>query len=508
MRETGRLAAPMRRRESRVVARQAALSLAVLLSGCSIPSRREADPAAPLPEAFPDGSIRSSPKPSSALTSIEDFFHDPVLTSLIAEALKNNLELKILAERIEIAGSDVLAKSGAYMPSVDLVAGASLTRPSNVTTEGAVEDQLEIAPGVPFANPLPGFLVATELSWQLDIWGQLRDAKDAARLRFLATAEGRNYVMTRLVAEIAETYYTLLALDTRVEVIDQAIALQKKSLEVARAKKQAARETELAVQRFQAEVSRNESERMIVAQEIVETENKLNALVGRFPRKIERNSRQFLDLDNDALNAGVPSELLRNRPDIRRAELEIQSTGLEIDVARKAFYPNLTLTAGVGYEANSASFMFQTPDSVAANVAGGLVAPLLNTNELQAEFLASNARQLTAIYEYQQTVLNAFSEVVTRLAMVRNYGESIDFKLSQLRSLEESVASALRLFQSARAEYSEVLFAQRDLIDAKLILIETKKSQLGAIVNAYQALGGGNVLTSPAQAGATGQPNT
>ncbi|MEY4102982.1 MAG: Toluene efflux pump outer membrane protein TtgI precursor, partial [Planctomycetota bacterium] len=126
--------------------------------------------------------------------------------------------------------------------------------------------------------------------------------------------------------------------------------------------------------------------------------------------------------------------------------------------------------------------------------------PLLNTKELEAEYQATNAKQLMAMYEYQQTVLNAFTEVVTRLSMVSNYGKSIDFKAQQLLSLEGSVASAMRLFQNARAEYSEVLFAQRDLIEAKLILIETKREQLSAIVNAYQALGGGNVLATPVAA--------
>lgn len=475
-------------------------SAAIALSACSVPTHREADPAPIVPKEFPKAAESAPAAPSSALTSIEDFFHDPVLTGLIAEALKNNLELKILAERIEIAGSKVLARSGALMPKVDVLAGASLAKPSTVTPEGAVEEQLEIAPGVPFADPLPGFLVATEFAWELDIWGRLRDAKDAARLEFLGSREGRNYVITRLVAEIAETYYTLLSLDTRLEVIDQAIVLQRQSLDIARSKKQAARETELAVQRFEAEVSRNESERMIVMQEIVKAENKLCMLAGRFPETIERNSKGFLSLDNDALSAGVPSELLRNRPDIRRAELEIQSAGLEINVARTAFYPSLTLTGGVGFDANSSEFMFQTPESVAANIAGGLVAPIINTRELQAEYLAANAEQLMAVYEYQQTVLNAFTEVVTRLSMVSNYGKSIDFKAKQLVSLEGSVASAMRLFQNARAEYSEVLFAQRDLIDAKLMMIETKREQLSAVVNAYQALGGGNVLATPVAA--------
>jgi len=463
-----------------------------------------------MPEQFGGDLAGDGQMQSSATTSIEDFFKDPLLTGLIEQAFANNLELKILAENVRAANSEVLSSQGAYLPFVDFVGRASVQRTSEVTTDGAVEEQLELAPGREFADPLPGFLVGAEFSWELDIWKRLRNSRDAATLRFLATTEGRNYVVTRLVAEIAEAYYTLLALDKRLEVIDQAIALQKQSLEVAEAKKQAARGTELAVQRFQAEVSKNESERLIVQQEIIEAENTINRLVGRYPQRVERDGQDFLNLGNDALSAGVPSDLLRNRSDIRQAELEIESSGLDLKVARAAFYPRFTLTGGAGFEADSARFMFETPESIAANVAAGIVAPLFNTNDLQAEYLATNARQLGAIYEYQQAVLTAFTEVVTRFSMVQNYRTSIDLKTRQLQSLEESVNSANRLFQNARAEYSEVLFAQRDLLEAKLVLIDTKKEQLTAIVNAYQALGGGNVLSTrqPDDAPSASEPGT
>ena len=498
MHEINALTTPTPNRRSRVATTRAIALAAGLLTltlpACTIPELREADPSPAVPDAFPNDLQDQPERASSATTTIEDFFQDPVLTALIEDAFANNLELKILSERVQIASNQVLAAKGSYLPFVDFVGNAGASRTSEVTTDGAVEEQLELKPDREFSDPLPSFLVGAELSWELDIWKRLRNAQDAATLRFLATNEGRNYVITRLVAEIAEAYYTLLALDQRLEVIDQAIGLQRQSLDVSKAKKEAARDTELAVQRFQAEVSKNESERLIVQQEIIEVENRINRLVGRYPQPVERESRDFLSLGANTLSVGVPSELLQNRPDIRQAELQIEASGFDIKAARARFYPRLTLTAGVGFEADSARFMFQTPESLAANVAAGIVAPLFNTNDIQAEYLSANAEQLAAIYEYQRTVLTAFTEVVTRVSMVQNYRASIDLKTKQLESLEASVTSAGRLFQNARAEYSEVLFAQRDLIEARLVLIETKKEQLAAIVNAYQALGGGNVL--------------
>jgi len=203
-----------------------------------------------------------------------------------------------------------------------------------------------------------------------------------------------------------------------------------------------------------------------------------------------------MDLNIDALSVGVSPDLLQNRPDIRRAELEVESSGLDVKSARAEFFPKLKLTGGVGYEAYNARFLLDTPESLAWNIAGGITAPLINRKAIEAEYLTANARQLSAIYEYQRTVLNAFIEVVNRVSMVQNFRQSIALKQQQLQSLEESVASATHLFQNARAEYSEVLFAQRDLLEARLVLIETKKEQLAAIVNAYQALGGGSVVSA------------
>ena len=170
-------------------------------------------------------------------------------------------------------------------------------------------------------------------------------------------------------------------------------------------------------------------------------------------------------------------------------------------VARAKFYPTLSISAGVGYEAFNPRYLFN-PEAFAANVAGSLVAPLINKKAIQAEYLTANAKQLQSVYNYQRVILNAFIEVFNRVNMVENYRQSIDIKKQQLESLEASVEFASKLFQNARAEYIEVLFAQRDLRDARMVLIDTKKQQLTAIVNAYQALGGGSAslpIPTPAQ---------
>lgn len=465
-----------------------------LIPGCKIPDICRPESMRPLPQAFDrnnDPAQGLVSDENSACLGWREFFNDPTLHQLISESLAGNQELKILAQDIRIANNEYRARRGLLFPFASIGTSAGIEKSSRFTRDGAVEDQLQAAPGKGFPEPLPNFLIAADVSWEIDIWRRLRNARDAQALRFLGTQAGRNYVVTRVVAEVAENYYELLALDNRLDTLDRTIAIQQQSLDTAKALKEAARGTELAVQRFQAEVQKNQSEKLIIQQEITETENRINFLAGRFPQKVERPSVEYLSLYLPAIGVGFPSQQLLNRSDIRQAEREVAASGLDVRVARAQFFPSLILTAGVGYEAFNTKYLFSSPESLIYNAAGGLVAPLINRSAIKAEYLNANARQLQAVYEYQQTVLNAHIEVINQLSLVENYTRSLEVKTQQLQSLESSVDNATKLFQNARGEYIEVLLAQRDMMETRLVLIGTKQKQLGAVIKAYQALGGG-----------------
>lgn len=469
-------------------------SLVLVTPGCKIPEICCPQAGKPLPSMYVSNNDPNqvvADDGSSAQLGWSEFFDDAVLKSLIAEALSGNQELKILAQDIRIANNEIMARRGSIFPFFSLGASSGIEKSSRFTRAGAVEDQLTVAPGKGFPDPLPNFLVAADVSWEVDIWRKLRNARDAATLRYLGTQAGRTYVVTRIVAEVAENYYELLALDNQLLTLEQTVLIQQQSLATAKALKDAARGTELAVQRFQAEVQKNESERTIIRQKITEAENRINFLLGRYPQPIPRPSVDYLDLNLRALSFGVPSEQLQNRADIRQAERELSAAGLDVRVARAEFFPSLILTAGVGYEAFNTKYLFSSPESLIYSAAGGLVGPIINRAAIKAEYLNANARQLQAVYDYQQTVINAHIEVVNRLSMVDNLSKSIELKKQQLKSLEASVENASRLFQNARGEYIEVLLAQREMMEARMIIIETKREQLGAVINAYQALGGG-----------------
>ncbi|MCC7424094.1 MAG: efflux transporter outer membrane subunit [Planctomycetaceae bacterium] len=496
---------------SRWMKRSFACSMLLVLPSCQIPCLRQPDAAPPVPTGFdrannagpnqPAGFRDANSSENSACLGVDEFFGDPALTFLIDQALAGNRELKILNEEIQIARNDILYRRGQYLPFVSYGARAGVEKNSQYTPLGAAEEQLTYPGEHHFPDPVPNFMGSLNLFWQLDIWRELRNARDAAAQRYVAACEKRNDFVTRMVADIAENYYTLMALDKRLENLDQTTRLQEQSLEFARSRKEAGRDTELAVQRFQAEVRKNKSEILIVRQEIIEAENRINLILNRFPQPVEFTNEEFLDLNLRALQVGIPAQLLRNRPDIRQAERELAAAGLDVKVARAHFYPRLDISAGVGLEAFNPKYLFSTPESLIYHAAADLAGPLINRKAIQAEYMSANARQLQAVYNYQLVLLTAFTEVVNYVAKADNYTRSIEVKKQQLESLEASVDAATKLFQNARAEYVEVLLAQRDLRDARMGLIDTKNEQLSAIVNAYQALGGGNLLARPRHRG-------
>jgi len=428
---------------------------------------------------------READKTTSATARANDFFKDPKLAALVDEALKNNQELNITALEIDIARSEVMAREGEFLPKLDARAGLGLEKVGRYTSQGIGDESA----GVP--EHLPDFRLGFFASWEVDIWGKLRNATKAATFRYLSSIEGRNFTVTTLVAEIASTYYELLALDAELVVLKENLALQKSALESVRLQKEAARITELAVKRFEAEVLKNESRQFGVQQRIVETENRLNFLVGRFPQHVDRDSTTFAALTPPAIQAGLPSQLLENRPDIKQAELELAASELDVSVARASFYPSLGIRAGLGVQSFDLLKLVTTPASLFYGIAGDVVAPLLNRKVITANYFSASSRQLQAVFNYERAILKGYGEAAIQLAAIENYGKSYALRAQTVEKLNESIAISSTLFSSARADYVEVLLVRREALEAQLELIETKQQQLNAVVNLYRALGGG-----------------
>ena len=359
------------------------------------------------------------------------------------------------------------------------------------TSQGANDANTEILPGREMPDPLSDLNLSLNAIWEIDIWKKLRNAKNSAVEKYLGTIDGRNFLITQLISEIANSYYELMALDNQLEILEKNLEIQQNALEIVRLEKAAARVTELAVKKFEAEVLKNQSRRFQNLQQIIETENRINFLTGRFPQPVTRNSKDFLATQPDSLQTGIPSQLLLNRPDIRRAEHELTATKFELKSARAEFYPSLTIKSGIGFQAFNVKYLLEAPQSLMYSLAGDLIGPIINRTAIKANFLNANAKQIQAAYEYERSILNGFTEVSNQLANINNLKNNFNFKEKQVQALVESIEISNLLFKSARADYMEVLMTQRDALEAKFELIETKKQQMNAMVNMYKALGGG-----------------
>ncbi len=460
---------------------------AFLLSGClpSLADNPSRDVSKAVPKAFRETEAEQKAEDNIAQKNWKDFFANPELQALIEQALKNNQELNIRLQEIIITQAEIGARRGEYFPKLGAGLGVGIDKVGGTTARGFAD----AATGVP--ENLGNFGFGLRASWEVDVWGKLHNAASAADQRYLAAIEGKNFMVTELVAEIARSYYELIALDNQLEVLNRNIKIQTDALEVVRLQKQAARVTELAVQRFEAEVLKNRSRLFELEQERVFAENRINFLVGRFPQHVGRKREALNDPLPAVLQSGLPSQLLENRPDVRQAERELEASKLDVDVARKNFYPSLSIDAAVGYNSFNITHLINTPESIFYNLAGNILAPLLNRAGIEAQYRSANAHQIQAVFNYERTLLQAYTDVVNQLLKFENLNKGFALRQQQVDVLARSVDVSNTLFQSARADYMEVLLTRRDSLDAELELIETKKQLLHAMVNLYEALGGG-----------------
>lgn len=459
----------------------------IIYSGCKVPAIVQNPEQKSIPSAY----FESQDTVNTATIKWRSFFADSYLSNLIDTALKNNQELSIALQEIEIARNDIRVRQEKLFPVITGSTGIGFDKVGRYTSQGAGDASTEITPGKKVPEWLTDQRMGAFANWEVDVWKKLHNSKKSAVTRWLATIEGKNFVVTNLIAEIASSYYELLALDNQLEIVRQTIQLQQNALEVVKVQKQAARVTELAVKKFEAEVLNSQSLEYAILQKIKERENEINFLLGRFPQPITRDKSVFLNTVSQQVHAGIPSQLLKNRPDIKQAELELSAAQLDVKVARAEFYPSFEISSSLGFNAFKPSYLVKLPESLIFSLAGDLAGPLINRNAIKTEFNNANARQLQALYNYERTILNACIEVSTQLSDISNLQQAYQLKTKQVDTLIASTDISNELFKSARADYFEVLMTQRDALESKLELIETKLRQFKAVTNIYRSLGGG-----------------
>ncbi|MEO6285251.1 MAG: efflux transporter outer membrane subunit [Dyadobacter sp.] len=464
--------------------------LTLFASGCKLTQPVEQAKRIEAPKTFQERTD------STSIGAIQwrTFFKDSHLIALIDTALQNNLDLKVAVQRIEMTRSNILIAHGALLPSVlgDISGGGR--KFGDYTMDGVGNYDTNFSENIDNDRKLPApfmpdYFVGLRSSWEIDIWGKLKTQKKAAYNRLLASEKARHAIVTGLIAQIATSYYQLIALDTELDIIRKNIALQQSAVETIKIQKEGGRANELGVQQLTAQLLNTQSLEFDVQQKIIETENILNVLLGRFPQSIKRGTtlEQVLPA---SIQAGVPATMLKRRPDVQHSQLDLLAYYSDQQAAQLAFLPSLNITAFLGFNSFKSSLLF-SPGSIAYSALGGLTAPLLNRKALKAGQKRAEAASLEALYNYNKTVVTGFQEVSSSLKKLENSQKIGDLKKQEVEVLQQAVATSKDLFLTGYASYLEVITAQRSVLQEELNLTNVQKEQFLALIELYRSLGGG-----------------
>ncbi|WP_420156175.1 TolC family protein [Siphonobacter sp.] len=473
------------------------LAAAWLLSLSSCRVRHTPATLAPVP--VPSAYAGSLNDPNTDSLSIGNdpynrLFTDANLVALIDTALARNLDVKMALQRLEVTRAQYGISQAALRPQVDAVVSAGVDRYGRYTLNGVGNYDTNFSEYVTgssiIPNPVPDYFVGFRSSWEIDLWGKLRNRKRAAYNRVLASQEGRNVIVTDLVAEVARLYFTLLSLDAELEIIRDNVELQQQALSLVEVQKAAGRVTELAVQQFNAQLLNTKSLEGGVRQQILQAENQINILLGRYPQPIQRGISIREQQLPATVAAGVPAQLMSRRPDIRQVERELEAANIDVAVARAEFLPSLNLTPYVGLNAFRLGVLGNV-ESMTAGILGGLSAPVLNRRFIKGNLRVTEAERNRSFLAYQQVILRGVSEVVQSLKGLENFRNVADYQTQQVEVLRQAARTSDNLFATGYATYLEVITAQRSVLESELSLINTKRSQFLSLVDLYRSLGGG-----------------
>jgi multidrug efflux system outer membrane protein len=431
--------------------------------------------------------------PSDGIGSLADLewwqlFEDPVLRELIGTALEESKDLRLAVARVAEARGQLAVTRSAQFPHVDAQGSYTNQRFSQKSFPGSALRSFPGASGLDMQQEF--YRTGLDLSFELDLWGRLRRATEAARADLLASEENTRTVLTTLISDVAQSYFDLLELDREADVDRQTLASRQASLELVRRRFDGGLTNELDMRRAEQELAAAAAAVPGVERRVAQTENGLSILLGRNPGRIQRGTALDAQRMPPEVPAGLPSTLLERRPDIRQAEQKLVAANAHIGEAKAAFFPRISLTGMFGLESASLSELFTGPARV-WQVGPTITFPIFHAGELRGKLRAAEAQQQQTLIQYQQTIQQAFRDVEDALVFRA--------KASDIRTQQETRVEAARRaldianlrYTSGLGTYLDVLDAQRQLFSAQVDLAGTTRDQLTAVVQIYKSLGGG-----------------
>lgn len=439
-----------------------------LLSSCGIYTKYQ--PAETTPDNLYGEEVAVDDTTNFGNVNWRELFTDPQLQALIEQGLQNNTDLRSAQLQIEEAEAALMSAKLAFLPSFALSPQGTIS-----SFDGGKATKTYTLP--------------VTASWELDIFGRLRNAKQQAKALYAQSKDYQQAVRTQLIAGIANVYYTLLMLDEQLAISQQTEEAWKETVASTRALMDAGLANEAATSQMEAAYYSVQTSILDLKEQINQVENSLALLLAETPRRYERGKLADQRLPEDVA-VGVPMQMLSNRPDVRAAERSLEQAFYATNQARAAFYPSIVLSGSAGWT-NSAGSMIVNPGKFLASAVGSLTQPLFNKGQIMAQYRIAKAQQEEASLSFQQALLNAGSEVNDALVACQTSKAKTLLFEKQIQSLEKALESTSLLMEHGTTTYLEVLTARQSLLSTQLSQTANRFTEIQSVINLYQALGGG-----------------
>lgn len=400
----------------------------------------------------------------------KEVFRDAQLQALIEEGLNNNVDVQAAALSVKEAKVMLTSAKLSYLPSINIAPQGTAT---------SMDD----------GNYVKAYTLPAVASWEFDLFGKILNSKRGQKVAYQKSQYAQQAVRSSIICGIANIYYSLLMLDRQVAITTETSDIYKENVRVMEAMKTAGMTTEAGVAQMRAASNQVDASLIDLKRQVRETENSLAILLGRAPQTIERTTLDEQVMP-EKLMAGVPLQLLENRPDVKMAEMTLAAAYYSTNQARAAFYPGLTITGTAGWT-NGSNISVSNPGVFLMQAMASLAQPIFNKGKLIANLKVTKAEEKIAQMNYQQTILKAGKEVSDALFLFDCQNKKLENDKVRVEQLNKAVIATKALFQSASATYLEVLTSQQSLLSAQLSEVADNFQRIQAVINLYSAVGGG-----------------
>ena len=441
---------------------------AAMLSSCGIYTKYK--PAETVLDSLYGANVEVSDTTNFGNSDWKEIFTDNYLQAYIEQALQNNTDYQSAQLRIEEAKATLLSSKLAFLPSFALAPQGTI---SSFDSQKATKS----------------YELPVTASWELDIFGRMRNSKKQAQVLYAQSIDYKQAVRSQLIANVANTYYTLLMLDEQLILSEETAEAWKETVAAARALMDAGQYNEAAVSQMEATYYSVQASVVDLKEQINQTQNTLALLLAETPRNYERGKLADQVMPDD-LSIGVPLQMLSSRPDVRSAERSLEAAFYVTNQARSAFYPSIVLSGSAGWT-NAAGSIIVNPAKFIATAIGQLTMPLFNRGQNIAQLRIAKVQQEEASLSFQQTLLNAGAEVNDALTAYQSSKSKTELYQKQVTALEKTVTSTSLLMEYGTTNYLEVLTARQSLLSAQLTQVSNRFTEIQSVISLYQALGGG-----------------